>query len=325
MGVTNYHSWSFTRSKNLNECPRMAFFEYYAKNEPESNEAWRLKELQTMPMMAGQVVDYIIALTLKGYRDDGEVKKNLAKAGRKHYRQSIAESEKIIPMMRLQPRTKEQRAESEYSPLHDHYHNLDLGDEYRQSLEDRVAKCLDNFEQGEVWQRLQDVGVSNWGPITKLQSTIPKFKLDGTTVYSNFDMWIKDDGAVIILDWKSGNAGPMAVSSAEGQLAVYALYATSKMKQKRDIKTQAIWLSDSAEYNPMPIADQAIEDAKTRIKSEVASELAKLQVEQLRNGKMKYTAHRDDYQAVPQTKRCCECKFHTICVEGKVATAHLRR
>ena len=282
------------------------------------------KELQTYPMMAGSVVDYIIAKTLKAFKEDGEVKSDLGNVGRRWFRRSIAEGERIAEQVRVRPRSYQERKASPFSPSHDHFHGIDRGSDHLQGLEDRVASCLETFEHSEVLEKLQSVGPDNWGPITTLEDGVPTFGLEDIMVYAAFDIWLIDDGHVVILDWKSGRPSPSALEGAEQQLSVYALWAQSTMKSESGVMTQAIWLQDSAAFAPVPITESSIDDVKGRIRKETAMEASLLTLIEDEEGRWRHAARREDFPAKPQTMRCCDCKYQTICPEGTEATAHMR-
>ena len=175
MGVTRNISWSVTRSRTMTECPRQGFFEYYADGEPESYAAWNLKELVTLPMLAGEVVDIVISAALKKVSKGEPLPTKMADVGTRNFRKFVDASARIVASMRESARTAETRRKSPYRPLQSDWYGLDLGKDYELRLEKQVADCLSNFEKSEVLERILAVDPANWGPITRSMRTRPYF------------------------------------------------------------------------------------------------------------------------------------------------------
>lgn len=303
----------------LKECPRRAFFEYYPEGEPESADAWRLKELTTLPMWAGSVVDYVIGKTLAALRD-GEIKEDLGYHGQKFFRKGIERSLGIVDVMRDRPRTKAERQRSKFKPLQHHYYRFDVGDPYIQTLEHRVAECVDNFERSATFEHIKAVGSNQWDEIVSVDLEYPpSFLLNDNKVWAAFDFRFRDGGTLYVLDWKTGEYKPAA---AERQLGVYALHAAYEKRWPiQRIRTQAIWLRGEADWDPKPVDKDTLRQVRDGILDDIAKERGLLDIVQFK-ARIEYRAHRQKFP--PKTgKWCLNCKYREICPEGQSECAHV--
>lgn len=208
----------------LRDCPRQAFFEYYSDREPESSQAWNLKELVTLPMMAGDVVDLIVAAALKLKSQEKSPPKPLSDAGRNQFLKFVARSPEIVARMRVQPRTYRERRSSPFKPLHQDWYGYDVGLEYVERMAEQVSICLATFENSEIYARLLASDPATWGPFTRSERERPHFDLAGLRVYASFDFYCRDGDSLTIFDWKTGRAASAGQDAARRQLSVYALY-----------------------------------------------------------------------------------------------------
>ena len=94
------------------ECPRQGFFEYYPDGEHESYAAWNLKELVTLPMLAGEVVDIVISAALKKVSKGEPMPTKMADVGARNFRKFVEASPRIVSSMRESARTAETRRQS---------------------------------------------------------------------------------------------------------------------------------------------------------------------------------------------------------------------
>jgi len=324
MGVTRNISWSVTRSRTMADCPRQGFFEYYADGEAESYAAWNLKELVTLPMLAGEVVDIVISAALKKVAKREPLPTNMADVGARNFRKFVEASPKIIASMRENARTADARRRSPYRPLQSDWYGLDLGKDYEQRLEKQVADCLLNFEKSEVLGRILAVDPVNWGPFTRSMRTRPYFELDGTRAYTSFDFYFTEADTLFILDWKSGKASQRQREAADSQLSVYALYGVHELIIPEDhIQVQAIWLQEDVAWQPHEVTSPALRACEQRIRSEVAQEISLLKMNEANKNRVEYRADRADFPARPSGNKCAQCKYRELCPEGQVACSHI--
>lgn len=324
MGRATKQSWSHSRSSALAECPRRAFLEYYSEGEPEDKDVWRLKELVPLPMWAGLTVDFIVSRALGEIRKNGIARTGLAEFGSRHYWRGVKQSRAIVDLMRDRPRTKNERRSDPFRPLQHDYYRFDLGNEYLQSMDDRVRSCLEHFEDSETYDRIKTAGVENWGTVAKLDEDIaPSFRLDGHKVYAAYDFWFRDGDDLFILDWKSGSDGQLSRESAERQLGVYALYGIYHLKYRLErIHTQAVWLKGSADWEPEKPTKDGLRAIRDGILTEIAAEESLLDARQFKV-RTEFHADRAKFPPRPSVRACLNCKFREICPEGRAECRHV--
>lgn len=324
VGTSRHLSWSITRSKLLAECPRLYFYEYFADGEPESYDAWNLKELVTLPMLAGDVVDLVITSALKRVAKGEPLPTGLGPVGARNLQKFIDRSPVIVQAMRERARTAASRRASSYKPLVSDWYGLDYGKEYEEKLTSQVESCLSSFEKSEVLQRVVSVDPTAWGPFTRSLKVRPFFEAENDIrAYTSFDFYFEEGGLLYILDWKTGRQSIATLEHADRQLAAYAIYGARNLSFPMDrIRIQAVWLDGPARWKPLQVSREQIDKVESSIKYEVAEEAAKLAIVEYGEEKL-YLADRRDFPANPSVKRCTQCKFRQICIEGRESCRHL--
>lgn len=324
MGISRNLSWSITRSKTLAECPRRFFFEYFADGEAEAYAAWNLKELLTPAMLAGEVVDLVIAAALKRIAKGEQPPMEMGNVAASTFRKFVKQSPQVVAAMRLKARTAKERTSSPYRPLQSDWYGLDLGEEYFMRLESQVRDCLSTFEASEVLERIRSTNPQNWGPFTRSMRTRPFFEMEGYRIYTSFDFYFREGDELYLLDWKSGSESPTLREAAKGQLAVYALFAhrTFDLSPER-IHTQAVWLRDHANWDPIEISQGELAVAEARITAEVRREHELLEVRHVDAEAVEFHADRSQFLPKPSVNKCAQCKFREICPAGETACGHI--
>jgi hypothetical protein len=328
VGKSNHISWSYSRSSTLSTCPRKFFLEYFPQGEPGIDaEAWKLKELVSLSMWSGIVVDFILSMALDRMRKGHEIR-DLHRFGRKHYRRGIERSPEIVDLMRTRARTKAERDSDPFRPLVHDFYRFDVGPDYVQEMEERVVTCLQNFENSSTFERMREIGPAHWGLLAKVDETVaPSFELKGRRVYAAFDAWIEDgdeDGKTFhLLDWKSGADSEFGRKQAERQLAVYALWAAYEKKIPVErIHTQAVFLQGRSDWKPRQMVKADLRRVRDGISREIEAELDRLEVRQFAS-RTEYHARLEDYPAKPRHSFCLHCKYREICPEGQATCAHV--
>jgi hypothetical protein len=338
IGKSNYFSWSYSRSSTLATCPRKYFLEYFPKGEPGLDvAAWKLKELVSLPMWAGTVVDFILSTALDRMRRGHEIRE-LHRFGRRHYRRGIERSLEIVTLMKERARTKAERDADPFKPLVHHFYRFDVGTDHVQEMEERVATCLKNFEASSTFERMREIGPAHWGLIAKVDEAVaPSFELNGCRVYAAFDLWLEDkdkggdrDGKgdgdrrdFYLLDWKSGSDSDFGLRQAERQLAVYALWAAYEKKIPIErIHTQAVWMQNLSDWKPRQVVKKDLRKVRDGIIREIEAELNLVEVRQFAS-RTEYHAKMEAFPAKPKHALCLHCKYREICPEGQATCAHV--
>ncbi len=285
-----------------------------------------MKELSSLPMLKGEIVDIVISAALQRVAWGEALPKNMATVGAKTFMEFVAASPAIVAQMHRRARTTQARQQSPHRALQSDYYDHDLGKEYEEMLADQVGTCLEIFQQSEVLEQILAIDPKYWGPFTRSLRTKPFFEIDGVRVYACFDFYLKDGRNLYILDWKTGFGSLRQREAAEQQLKVYALYGARVLGIPKDqIYVQAVWLLDSADWEPQAVSSASLRLTEERIKAEVAAETARLTVFESDLLQNEYWADRADFPAKPSARGCTNCKYRDICEEGQRACDHIIR
>lgn len=287
---------------------------------------YALKDLTTLQMAAGSAVDYMIARAIRAFRENGELLPRLPDDGVQFIRQQLANSLAVIP--EIQNGGRWDRSSGRWMPpLQHHYYGLDIGREFEQRMEDRVATCLKNFEDGEHWEWIRSVPTKGWYPLSKLgECPVPSFQTkQGLKVWASIDFALLQNGTVFIIDWKSGGESSWALRDARDQLAVYAIWACRHYGLRPDsIMVEAVWLQSPNCMSLAKIDEEATRAVADRIKSEARREEELLRIMRNAYGKpIQIYADRERFPPTPNVRRCAECRFRELCPEGQQMCSHL--
>jgi len=226
MAFAHELSWSTSRARTFDACPRRYYFDYYLSwlgwerdAAPERRQAYLLKKMTRLPILAGDLVHQALAEHFRS-RDQGhdttldEARAFAVQGLRSKYKESRDGAWKAKPakLCRL--------AEHHYQePLIDEA--TGAAGEYGRRYVARIEQCLTTFFQAPALQEARDSEPRTWLACEELST----FELFGTKVYAVPDFAYRTpDGRVRILDWKTGRPRP----EDRFQLEVYALYARER-------------------------------------------------------------------------------------------------
>ncbi len=303
--------WSFSRSEILLECDRKFFYTYGHGDEPFGPEAKRLKALVSSAMLAGSICDeligHVIIRQIKG-KESSQLSKAGLKVLEKFWNYSADNAKAHAAGDLLKPK---------YPILLHHY----FGEEPDTGLEkcrEKVVKCLDAFENSEVWQLIQSSDPKKFGRprLIEEQGFPPSFSLtDDLDVYAAFDFYFEVDGNLHILDWKSGRASARTKNKALKQLGIYALYGVQVLGYPLEkVHVQPVWLDHEIAWQPQKVTQHDIENSKHSILCE--SQLIKDRI--VDTGKTYldkpiYELDIRNFPAKPSQMSCKNCNFSSIC------------
>jgi len=220
--LRNNFSWSFSRHRVFEECRRRYYLQYYgswngwsADGPERARLAYRLKNMQSLPMWIGAIVHRIverIVSDLRNREDRGleAYQKQARDLMNREWKQSLDGEWMHKPKYNLN--------------LFEHYYGVDVTAEERVAARDKVFACLDHFMNGDLFADLARLRPAEWKSIEKLD----QFVVNGHPVFVKVDCATRTEptpeGAparLIIYDWKTGKEA----EEAEAQLGCYALYA----------------------------------------------------------------------------------------------------
>lgn len=320
MGYTTSLSWSHTRAKSFQGCPRAFFYEYYYRGEERfEKKAAVIRKLSNPDMLAGQVVDWQIRFALDNYREVQALPQDLPGRAVLAFRRMIEKSPAHALKMRWQLRKPPVNAQV----MHNHFYGEDDLPKVLAACENKVETCVRNWLESELLTRILEAPVTDWMPQKDdSELTVVKWQLDALTVYSAIDFWFKSGELLHIIDWKTGRATDESVAEASRQLSGYALWGVRDQGYApENVTTQMAFLQTSPMWEPRTFTEDDIRETERLIIGQHAEELDKLVYSRLEDGQARYDASIDEYPVRPEVKRCHDCKFRIMCIEGKALVA----
>jgi CRISPR/Cas system-associated exonuclease Cas4 (RecB family) len=216
----NDFSWSISRDRIFQICPRQYYFNYYAyrsgweRDAPErTRQIYILKNLKNRFMWAGEKVHDCIKHTLTNLRRSI----------------SVLDVEQIISITLNQMReefrsSREKRylTHTKTCALFEHEYDVSILDADWKKTADNMELCLRNFYSSETFDMLKVLPRQMWLEVEDFSS----FNLNNTKIWAVLDCSFRtEDGGVTIIDWKTGRSISEDVSM---QLSCYAMYAMDK-------------------------------------------------------------------------------------------------
>jgi CRISPR/Cas system-associated exonuclease Cas4 (RecB family) len=216
----NEFSWSISRDRIFQTCPRQYYYNYYGywggwdTGAPErTRQIYVLKQLQNRYMWAGAKVHDCIERTLTNLRrgiavlDVDRIVEITLNKMREEFRSS---------------REKRYLSHPKTCALFEHEYEVPISDADWKKTADNMEQCLRNFYSSETFDMLKDLPQQMWLEVEDFSS----FNLDSTKIWAILDCSFRtDDGGGTIIDWKTGRKMSDDVSM---QLSCYAMYAMEK-------------------------------------------------------------------------------------------------
>jgi len=197
-------SWSISRQRLFEQCPRAYYFRYYLSHNgwldeasPRARQAWTLGKLTTLDALLGGEIDArareLEACAREGRPFptaadmEGRTREALRTAWRSSKDREAFESHpNRVTMLRSFYLDQEPPAEEEVARLN---HKLPL--------------CMERLRSLADWERLAACGAQGCVPIP----AFAHFFLDEVKVFAAADLAYVHEGRLYSIDWKSGRAG----------------------------------------------------------------------------------------------------------------------
>jgi hypothetical protein len=296
----NTFSWSVSRDNVLQECPRKYYFNYYGhwggwlRDAPRRvREIYVLKQLKHRPIWIGQVVHECIARTLQNISrgvpvlDIDEILSITRSLMRQDYRQSIRKSYWQNP--------------KEYCGFFEHEYELDVPDEKWRSAAEDVDHCLKVFYGSEEYKKLSETPQGDYLEVEQFSS----FFVDGVELRIKLDCANRENGKIVIWDWKTGKKESDTGLSL--QMGCYAAYAKEKYRVGLDeILTRRFDLHRGAVHEHVVTAS-SLGEIMDYIRGSVADMMALL------DDKEENKADEEKFAKVARRNVCGRCNFFKVC------------
>jgi CRISPR/Cas system-associated exonuclease Cas4 (RecB family) len=296
----NEFSWSISRDRIFQTCPRQYYFNYHGYwggweiNAPQRvKQIYVLKQLKNRHMWAGEKVHDCIKHSLT----------NLQRGI------SVLDVDQIVDITLNQMReefrsSREKRylTHPKTYALFEHEYEEPVSDADWKKTADNMEQCLRNFYSSETFNMLKELPRQMWLEVEDFSS----FNLNNTKIWTVLDCSFRtDDGGVTIIDWKTGRSMSEDVSM---QLSCYAMYAMDKW----GIDPENVKL---IEYNLL--ANQGVEFTVgapeiENTKSYIAGSIADMQSLLVDAGE-NVPKDEEAFQKVEDKRVRADCNFQKVC------------
>jgi PD-(D/E)XK nuclease superfamily len=212
-------SWSISRQRKLDDCPRAYFFHYYGSHNgwlreapPLAKEAYRLKQLTSIDALLGQEMDRRALEIERAVRvgdplptaDELEerTRETLRNAYRssRHRREEFEAKPSRVIMLRSFYLDDQEPSEREVS-----------------RVQERLPLCIRHLLETEDWERVRACGQEGCVLLEEFMT----FVFAGVTVYAMADFAYIHEGCLRVIDWKTGEFDPG--HEAQPLLSAYCL------------------------------------------------------------------------------------------------------
>lgn len=304
--LTNTLSWSLSRQQMFGECRRQYYLHYYRSwggwedgAEPVARLTYRLKQIVNLDLWTGALLHRLIegqlARLRRGFRPAANPLCEQARSLlNQEWRQSVEQRWRENPKHNVN--------------LFEHYYGIEIGDQRRADLREKLFACLDHFCALPLLERLVAAEPNAWLAVEQLDT----FLVDRVPVYVKLDCAVQLDGRTLIIDWKSGRASERDLA----QIACYGLYAMQKWRTGfENLRTLLVYLlaNETAEQ---PIGPEQALAMQERIVSGIQA-MREVLADPIAN-----VAREEDFPKTNQLHRCRRCNFHEICYgPGPIAPA----
>ena len=223
----NEFTWSFSRHRTFTTCERKYYYNYYgnwggwdAKADEEVKKLYMLKNMTSLPMLAGSLVHNEVERILKSVRNGW------------NFAQEDSEKNIITTFKRSWSQSKNKdwvKNVKHNTNLFEHYYEQEISNDRLFEIRDIMIDSIKGFYDSDSFAFIKTLAITEWLSIEALDS----FEIEDTKIWVKLDFAARHGERAYIYDWKTGKE----VKEDENQLAVYTLYAMEKwdveMKQVR--------------------------------------------------------------------------------------------
>lgn len=303
--LVNEFSWSKTRHERFTYCRRAYYFTYYLSwggwedNAPAfRRQLYTLKKLSNRYTWSGSIVHSAIRGVLMAARH-GRVLEPARVIDRVH---KVMQQDFVFSRDR---RFWQAKARKDFSGLVEH--------EYAEPVE--AAQWKENWEA--VRRALNWFFASRWLPLAKtlkpeqwlevdfMDFEQSVFRLDEVRVFAVPDFaYIDEQGATVIVDWKTGQAR----DGYDDQILGYALYLASRYQRPLDtMQAMLVYVSEGVEKK-VSVDPEAVNGFKSRFADSVR-EMKNL----LLNVNANEPMAEHHFPMTQELENCARCVYRRVC------------
>jgi len=297
----NVFSWSFSRARTFQDCPRKYWFHYYGSwggwsedAEPRARELYKLKNLTNLHLLAGDVVHRALERSLQAFRRGAETEPEVLVAWCKS------------EMQRGFKESREKRWEKrpkKYVRLFEHHYGPVPTHEFLERIAAKIGTSIRSFFTSPAFALIRETDPSQWLPMETLDS----FIFEGTKVYAVPDFACRHLGEVLLFDWKTGRPDPRNLD----QVVLYALFAAAKWGADPDrVRGGPVYLLTGGAFDPQPAGAEDRERVGGRMRASIAAMRERLE-DPARN-----LAREEAFDTTPGSA-CRSCNFRGVCPDAR--------
>ncbi len=307
--LVNEFSWSPSRGRLYDDCPRAYYLNYYGSwggwerdAGPAARLAYRLKQMTNLSMFAGSVVHDVIKGAIARVRDGAPVDRA----------RLFTEAQRALNRAWKESRGEAWRDRSPkyVTTLFEHYYverltGRPVPGEAIRATKAKVESCLERYLETDVHAAL----AAKRGEDVRCYEELTHFQLDGTKVWLAMDLARDTEAGVEIYDWKTGRGR----DADAAQLRVYALYAALEWTVPAErIRTHAVYLRNGE------IVSEVLDDAAlAATRADIGASAERLRA--LLADPEHNVAREPDFPLTDDLDRCRRCNFQEICHPEGVA------
>lgn len=298
--LKNEFSWSISSQNEFSKCKRMYYYTKYGSwegwstgtGDEKAKKLYLLKKLTKKEMWVGSVIHNVIKSIILEIRNGNNPTYNLME------KRLIEKMNKDI----TNSRQKLYRGNPKYYTgfFEDEYGSGLSENEINDSIE-FAKNCLKNFFNLTMLRYIRSLQKNQL--LTVDDSDFPSFNFEGTKIYANIDLAVKDGDRIKIYDWKTGKKD---VDNSL-QLACYLSFAVRKWKvaaSKIDIFEVNLATNNIIEHNGLQANTDLFEDYLRKSISAIKS---------LLQDPVNNIAEEEDYEKINKTGYCSRCSYLSVC------------
>ena len=300
--LENTFSWSLSRSRTFEECPRRYWYHYYGAWggwEPDApaevRELYLLKNLTNLHLIAGDVVHRAIERSLFDIHRGVDPKPERVVAWCKSEMQR-AWAESRDEAWRDDPKKCTRFFEHQYGPSPSR--------NFLVKIAKKIGDSVRAFFGSEAFGIIRETDPAEWLPM----ETLDTFVFEGTTVYAVPDFACRHRGEVLLFDWKTGRAD----GRNHDQVVLYTMFAAAKWQVDPDaVRGAPVYLLDrDGAFEPEAVTPQDRERVADTMRRSIQSMRGRL-VDPVTN-----TARMEDFETAPG-QACRSCNFRGVCPDAR--------
>jgi PD-(D/E)XK nuclease superfamily len=297
LALENPFTWSRSRDNTFQECRRKYYYQYYGAwggwevDAPDqARRLYVLKQLASRQQWAGKVVHDAVEMVLKAVAAGHELPpepfiRDVVERMRADWRSSRARRYWEAPKS---------------AALFEHEYGVDLKPAVWQALSRHVTTCIRNFFRLSLLAEIRRTPTEHW----LVEYASRAFEFEGTPVWvaPDFGFWRGD--RLVLVDWKTGAAGPAA---AAFQLGCYALYAHEVLKRPPDQVDLLEANLREGTITSLHWSDDQLDSIKGRLRLSIRSMRAYLADPEAN------LALVENFERTEEVRLCRWCNFRAVC------------